>query len=147
MRPPNRFGVQEENRTRIPVPVRRPATAAGPPSPRPAVHLSAVGNGAGRREAPRIVLRRDQGAGTRWTSEVREEAERVVALVEGGCHRSAVTGALLIYFEQPSEHLARRYQFEKSLDWSQDEVPIFLDIPMGCPNIAIAMRNCLHVPG
>ena len=80
------------------MPVRRPATAAGPPSPRPSVSLNVVGNAAGGREAPRIVLRRDQGAGTRWTSEVREEAERVVALVEGGCHRSAVTGALLIYF-------------------------------------------------
>ena len=68
------------------MPVRRPATAAGPPSPRPSVSLNVVKTAVGSRgrEAPRIVLRRDLGAGTRWTSEVREEAERVVALEEEG---------------------------------------------------------------
>ena len=67
---PVRLGIEEETRTRIPVPVRRPARAADPGSPRPALTLNVLGR------SPRIVLRRE--GGSRWTSEVREEAERMV---------------------------------------------------------------------
>ena len=77
VRPPARFS--QENRTRIPAPVgvRRPARGAAPPSPRPRPSLSNIGGG-----IPRLRVTRVEGGGdAAWTSEVRNEAERVEALV------------------------------------------------------------------